>query len=109
MKPLGSSEKLNPIGKPCEVTGLTTGATRTANHNHVSDWPNGDARINRVEVVCILLVQMPAISQTKTKPATRINLDTTEHVNRIIVEGVRSVATNVGRRSHFGNRLDVLV
>ena len=60
-------------------------------------------------MVEILLVEVAAISQAETKPAARINLDTTEYINGIVVESIRRVATDVGGRSNFGDWLDVLV
>src|SRR5690242_16046735 len=81
----------------------------TAPHVDVGNLLNRNVEINRVEVVHILLVQVTAISQADTKPTARIKLDTRDHVNRVVIESVRSVTSNVHRRTNFSDGLDVLV
>ena len=46
-------------------------------------------------MISVLLIHVSAICETKSKPTSWINLDTTENVNRIIVESVRRVATQI--------------
>src|SRR6185369_1256455 len=78
-------------------------------HVDVRDLLTRNVEVNRIEVVHILLIQVTAISQADSEPATRINLDTTKHINRIVIEGIRCMTADVGRRSDFSDRLEVLV
>jgi hypothetical protein len=54
-----------------------------------------DIKVGRIEMISVLLIHVSAICETKTHPPSWINLDTTENVNRIIVESVRRVATEI--------------
>ena len=54
----------------------------SAGHINVGNLPNPNVGIDWIEVIHILLIQVPAISETEAKPATRINLDTAEHIDR---------------------------
>src|SRR6185436_17418530 len=76
---------------------------------YIRDLLNRNIEISRIEVIHVLLVQVSAISETNTEPATRINLDSAEHINRIVFKGIWCAATNVGGRSDFSDRLEVLV
>ena len=39
-------------------------------------------------MILILLIQVPAIRKTESEPATRIDLDAAQHLNRIVIERV---------------------
>ena len=60
-------------------------------------------------MISVLLIHVSAIRETKSKPTSWINLDTTENVNRIIVESVRRVATEIVNRVDFRDWLEVFV
>ena len=68
--------------------------------------PSGESLI---EVTLILLVHVPAISRAKSPPACRIDSDTANGVHRIIVKGIWRSSGNVHRRTHFTDKLEVLV
>src|SRR6185369_15977511 len=67
----------------------------SSNHVYVRDLRNRNSSVNRVEMVHILLVQVTAISEADTEPATRINLDTAKHFNRVVIERIRCMTTDV--------------
>src|SRR6185503_10314841 len=81
----------------------------SANNVNVGNLLNRNIEISRIEVILVLLVQVPAISDTDSEPATRINLDTTQDINRIVFKCIWRAATYVGGRSDFSDRLEVLV
>jgi len=60
-------------------------------------------------MILILRVQMAAVSGAKAKPTSGIEPYTAQRFNRIIVEGVRRVASNVMSRTHFTDNLEVFV
>jgi hypothetical protein len=56
------------------------------------DW---NIKVDRIKVILILLVHVSAVRETNSKPTTWIDLDATENINRIVVESIWSVASNV--------------
>src|ERR1044072_9364230 len=69
---------------------------RRINSNvHVSDLLNRNSEIRSVEMILILLIQMPAIGESKTEPSSRINLDTTHDVNRVIFKCIWRSPTHI--------------
>ena len=72
---------------------------------------NEDSRVNRlfVKTVVILLVRMISVSKTDTEPASREDPQTGDSVDRIVLECIRSAATNISLRSKFEDRLEVFV
>src|SRR4026208_2251532 len=66
-----------------------------ADNVYVRNLLNRNIGVNRVEVIHCLLIQVPAISQTKTKPATRIDLDAAEGIHRTILKSIRRAATDI--------------
>ena len=60
-------------------------------------------------MILILLVQVPAIGETKSKPATRINLDTADYFDRIVIEGIWCMASHILSGANFSHWLEVLV
>src|ERR1041385_4512168 len=71
----------------------------SSRHGHVRNLLNRNVEVHWIKVVLVLLVQVNAIGQADSEPASRINLDTTKRINWIVVECVRRMAANVHRRS----------
>jgi len=61
-------------------------------------------KVRFIKVAVILLVQMPAICSSKTKPSTRINLDAADEINRAVLKSIRSSSPTycVDRTSKIG-------
>jgi hypothetical protein len=55
---------------------------------HVSDLLDRNGEIRWIEVILILLIQMPAIGESKTEPSFRINLETAHDVNRVVFKRI---------------------
>jgi len=81
----------------------------SSGHVHVGDLLNRNVEVNRVKVILILRIQVSAISKTESKPAARINLDAAQRFDRIVIESVWRVTTDIRRRPDFSDRLEVLV
>src|SRR6185295_18656999 len=62
-----------------------------------------------IEVTLILLVHVTAICRANSQPAGRIDSDTANGVDRIVVKGIRGAAAGVNRGARFTDQLDVFV
>src|SRR5882724_3253933 len=81
----------------------------SARNIHVGDIRNSVSGIRWRDVLLTLIVQGPSIPGPKSPPSSRVDLDTSEKLDWIILKCVRRAATYVFSRPKFGDRLHVLV
>jgi hypothetical protein len=54
-----------------------------------------------IVMALILLIQMATVSRANTPPTSRVDFDTAQGINWIIVESIWRSPGNVHRRTHF--------
>src|SRR5882724_4668900 len=81
----------------------------SARNIHVGDIRNSVSGIRWRDVLLTLIVQGPSIPGPKSPPSSRVDLDTSEKLDWIILKRVRRAATDVFSRPKFGDRLHVLI
>jgi hypothetical protein len=55
------------------------------------------------------LIHVPTVGKAKTEPASWVDFDTAQYINRIVIESIRCATAYIRCRSHFSDWLEVLV
>ena len=55
---------------------------------YIRDLDNRRIEVRGLKVLNILRIQVPAISQTQSKPSRRIDPDASECINRVVIESI---------------------